>query len=173
MVDMRGASFLARRQKVTALCSLAVRLHGAKVSMTWKPCRISLPCQRVKSVPSISALPDTARTTCYAPWTMAGLHVACEQNTRAVVYTAIPVHYLRSAGLIDRGPKSPRYNYDADSDGVEFSGPLFQDMVEFVEFRTARESALIKEIWNLLATPAALITNAAMDPADEGGDVLR
>ena len=87
---------------------------------------------------------------------------ACAQETRAAVYTAIPVHYLRSAGLVDWGPKSPRYELTETSGAVSFTGPLFDTMIDFVEFQSKRDSALIKSIWNLAATPEALSLNAAI-----------
>ena len=87
---------------------------------------------------------------------------ACEGSIRAVIYTAIPVHYLRSAGLVDWGPKSPRYIFDKSSKTLRFAGPLYETMQDFVDFQRRRQSALIKEIWNLASRPSALLVNAAI-----------
>lgn len=81
---------------------------------------------------------------------------ACSGDILAVVYTAIPPHYLRSAGLADWGPKSPRYRIAPESGPPVYSGPLFEDMVAFLDFRARRESALANQTLTLLATQQAL-----------------
>ena len=90
------------------------------------------------------------------------LSSACDSQIRAVFYTAIPVHYLRSAGLVDWGPKSPRYVFNENAEAIRFAGPLYADMQDFVDFQRRRQSALIIEVWNLAKRPSALSVNSAI-----------
>ncbi len=87
---------------------------------------------------------------------------ACDRKVRATVYTAIPTHFMRSAGLNSWGPFSPRYALSPETNTVVFMGPRFRTMSDYTEFMQSRESALISEIKSLFETPDALLINTAI-----------
>ena len=87
---------------------------------------------------------------------------ACHGPTIAVVYTTLPVHYQRSAGLVDWGPKSPRYAIDAVSSELRYTGPLYEDMKAFEDFRKPRQCALVRAVWNLIAGPKSVTLYTAI-----------